>query len=161
MENITAHSIDSLSEKISRKSFRIATVGLILFIIRIPALRQGRRSRSGRFSERAIYRHNGTLIFGFSPPQAEIAKGLAAALENPQQTNANRLWDLGNAYLRDLSGGLYFGGRHTRPCYSVYETVFKDESILVVVLGDPGMMQKRCSFSDLRHAHWLRSRLYR
>ena len=67
MENITAYSIDSLSEKISRKSFRIATVGLILFIIRIPALRQGRCSRSGRFSERAIYRHNGTLIFGFSP----------------------------------------------------------------------------------------------
>ena len=39
-----------------------------------------------------------------------------------------------------------------RSCYSVYETVFKDESILVAVLGDPGMMQKRCSFSDLRHA---------
>jgi hypothetical protein len=71
VENITARSIDSLSEKISRKWFRIATVGLILFIIRIPALRQGRRSRSGRFSERAIYRHNGTLILGFPPPQDE------------------------------------------------------------------------------------------
>ena len=85
MENITAHSIDSLSEKISRKSFRIATVGLILFIIRIPALRQGRRSRSGRFSERAIYRYNGTLIFGFSPAESRDRKGKDSDSLSPKQ----------------------------------------------------------------------------
>src|SRR5207302_7143844 len=37
-------------------------------------------------------------------------------------------------------GGSYFGGgRHNRLSYSVYETVFKDESIVVVALGEPGV----------------------
>jgi hypothetical protein len=36
--------------------------------------------------------------------------------------------------------GLYFGGgRHNRLCYSIYETVFKDESIVVVAMGEPGV----------------------
>jgi len=42
-----AHSIDSLSEKISRNSVRIATVGLIFPIIKIPASKRDSHSRSG------------------------------------------------------------------------------------------------------------------
>ena len=45
--NITAHSIDSLSEKISRNSVLFATVGLISPIIKIPASKRDSHSRSG------------------------------------------------------------------------------------------------------------------
>jgi hypothetical protein len=45
--NITARSIDSLSEKISRNSVRISTVGLIFPIIKIPASKLDSHSRSG------------------------------------------------------------------------------------------------------------------
>ena len=50
-ETVDAHSINSISEKISRTSAPIAMVGLILPIIKIPTLRQGSRSRCGRFSK--------------------------------------------------------------------------------------------------------------
>jgi len=45
--------MNSLSEKISRTLARIATVGLILSIFKIPAFRQGSRFRSGRLRSRA------------------------------------------------------------------------------------------------------------
>jgi len=47
VENITARSIGSLSEKISRNSVSIATVGLIFPIIKIPASKRDSHSRSG------------------------------------------------------------------------------------------------------------------
>jgi hypothetical protein len=67
--------MDSVSEKLSRISDRIAMVGLILSIIKIPAFKKDSRFRSGQLSNQVNYIRASGLEVSFFAPGRTVFQG--------------------------------------------------------------------------------------